>query len=56
MSELSVTEELRPLIERPPAITLSQLAPLALLDRTDTKFVLSHDQLREVMAQSIDQY
>ena len=56
MSELSVTEELRPLIERPPAITLSQLAPLALLDRTDTKFVVSHDQLREVMAQSIDQY
>src|SRR3954447_21085174 len=56
MSELSTTEQLRPLIDRPHAITLSQLAPLTLLDRKDTKFVVSREQLQEVLAASIDQY
>jgi hypothetical protein len=56
MTDLSVTERLLPLIERPPAITLGQLSPLALLDRTDTKFVVSADQLEEILAATIDQY
>lgn len=56
MPELSISEQMRPLIERPPSVNLSQLSPLALLDRKDTKFVVSHEQLQEVMAVSIDQY
>ena len=56
MSELTVTEQMRPLLERPDAISLKQLSPLTLLDRTDTKFVVNTDQLREVLTASIDQY
>jgi hypothetical protein len=52
----STVEQLRPLIERPPAITLQQLMPLALLDRTDTKFAISQEQLREILADSVDDY
>jgi hypothetical protein len=51
-----VTDRLLPLLERPPTITLGQLAPLALLDRTDTKFVVSAGQLQEILAASVDQY
>ena len=56
MSELTDTERMRPLLERPDPISLKQLSPLTLLDRTDTKFVLNTEQLGEVLAASIDQY
>ena len=56
MSELTVTEQMRPLLERPDPISLKQLSPLTLLDRMDTKFVVNTEQLREVLAASIDQY
>ena len=56
MSELTVTEQMRPLLERPDAISLKQLSPLTLLDRMDTKYVINTEQLREVLTASIDQY
>lgn len=56
MPELTATEQLRPLLERPEPISLQQLSPLTLLDRTDTKFVIGTEQLQEVLAASIDQY
>jgi hypothetical protein len=56
MLELSISEQLRPVTERPPAVSLSELSPLALLDRTDTKYVVSQGQLQEILAASIDQY
>jgi hypothetical protein len=56
MSATATVEQLRPLIEQAPSTTLSQLAPLALLDRTDTKFVVRHEQLQEVLEQSLADY
>ena len=56
MSEPTVTEQMRPLLERPDPISLKQLSPLTLLDRMDTKFIINTEQLREVLAASIDQY
>jgi hypothetical protein len=55
-SALSTVEQLRPLINRPPAVTLQQLAPLSLLDRTDTKFVIDHERLGEILAESLQDY
>jgi hypothetical protein len=52
----SVAEHLRPLIERPPGINLKDLSPLALLDRTDTKFVVSAEQMQDILAAAIDHY
>ena len=56
MSEPTVTEQMRPLLERPDPISLKQLSPLTLLDRMDTKFVINTEQLGEALAASIDQY
>ncbi len=56
MTEHTITEQLRPLLARPEPISLPQLSPLTLLDRTDTKFVVNTAQLEEVLAASIDQY
>lgn len=56
MSALTDTEQMSPLLARPDPVSLKQLSPLTLLDRMDTKFIINIEQLREVLAASIDQY
>lgn len=53
---MSTSELLNSLIAQTPTISLEALAPLALLDRTDHKFVLTLEQLHEALAATLDQY
>jgi hypothetical protein len=53
---MSTSELLRHLIDQPPGIALNDLAPLALLDRTDHKFVLNPEQLHELLAAVLEHY
>jgi hypothetical protein len=56
MSATSTVDRLRPLIDHAPSVLLGQLTPLALLDRTDTKFVMHQEQLWEALEQSLAEY
>ena len=53
---MSLHESLHSLVEQPPSLSLTELAPLALLDRIDFKFVLHPDQLLQVLERAIRNY
>lgn len=53
---MSTNEPLRSLVKQRPSLSLEDLAPLALLDRIDSKFVLHQDQLLQLLANVLDEY
>ena len=53
---MSLHESLRSLVEQPPSLSLAEMAPLALLDRIDFKFVLHPEQLLQVLERVIRHY
>jgi hypothetical protein len=53
---MSTSDLIHSLIAQPPSISLAALAPLALLDRTDHKFVLQPQQLHELLGAVLADY
>lgn len=56
MPVMSTNQSLSDLLEQRPSVTLDALAPLSLLDRIDSKFVVHQEQLRQVLARLDDEY
>ncbi len=53
---MPIVDQVRDLVYQSPGLSLSELAPLALLDRMDTKFVLHQDQLCAILSEVIHEY
>ena len=56
MAAMSANQTLDSLFAQRPTISLDALAPLSLLDRIDSKFVLHQEQLRQVLANVMNEY